>query len=199
MVSIPVRFANNILPSWYVFEGLPSPCLVGIRDPIGAEIQRLSKNWDTNNTFIPHVTLVGGIECDLATAKQVTEKLVSAHALRPVDIGFDTVGWGEIFHQTVFIKVEKTDELCQQHQCVLDAFHINGSSDLYMPHMSLIYSHMSCSDRKQLADEEERRVSDLLADVPLPLKGVCNLELWYTPAADTSLKSWKRIESYQLS
>lgn len=171
----------------------------GVRDPIGTEIQRLSKEWNTNNVFIPHVTLLGGIECDLVTATEVTEKLVETCALRPVDITLENTGYGEIFHQTVFIHVSKTDELCKQHECALHAFGMVGSSTSYMPHMSLIYSGMGQNDRCILAREVQQRISEILPEIHFTLQGVQNLELWYTPAADMSLQSWKCIQSYTLS
>ncbi len=182
------------------FDITDIPCLfTGVRDAIGVEIQRLSKQWNTNNIFIPHVTLVGGIECDLMTAKEFTEKLVETRALRPVDIILGNTGYGEIFHQTVFIHVSKTDALSQQHETALHAFGMDGSSNSYMPHMSLIYSEMGQVDRCAVAEEEQQRVSEILQEAYFTLQGVQNLELWYTPAADRSLQSWKCIQSYTLS
>lgn len=162
------------------------------------EICRLSKRWRTNNSFIPHVTLVGGIECDLDTARHGTQQLVDS-VLKPVDIQIKMVGYGDTFHQTVFLHVNKTEHLIEQHRLVSDAFAIGTPQDLFMPHMSLIYHHMSQEDRILLAQEEEKKMIDIFpTEESRILRQVNMLELWYTPANDTSLQTWKCVDSYVL-
>lgn len=158
----------------------------------------MAKDWKTKNQFIPHVTLLGGIECSLVKAQEITQELVQSRALKPVDILLDKVGYGEIFHQTVFIHVSKTEELVKQHDVVLDAFGMEASVSGYMPHMSLIYSHMGIDDRRLLAEEEEERLLKSCSKDARNMRQVKRLELWYTPVADTSLQSWRCIESYEL-
>jgi hypothetical protein len=67
-----------------------------------------------------------------------------------------------------------------------------------MPHASLIYSTMSDAERRKLA-EKEQSILFKNGEEEEWVKEVCCLELWYTPAEDLSLESWRLVESYPLS
>lgn len=161
-----------------------------------AEIKRLSERYQAP-MFPPHVTLLGGIKAsDLETVKSISRDVTNI--MQKVPIELDRVGYGELFHQTVYILVKKSPQLEQYHTDTRRAFGF-GDSAAYMPHLSLIYSNIDEMTRKQISEEEQAVLFPQDDGNASDLNFECGrVELWYTPAEDKGLQSWKKIEEYIL-
>jgi Cyclic phosphodiesterase-like protein len=153
--------------------------------------------------FFPHVTLVGGIEQPKDQVLTMAEELASI--LNPIQIEFDKVAHGNIYHQCVYILCKATEELLVAGKAAKEAFGLDPSA-VYMPHLSLIYSDMNIENRKELAAELQSKLfpvdnggggeggssevtgrleeNGFLAD---------SLAVWYTAGEDKSLESWRAV------
>jgi hypothetical protein len=194
---------------WYTFATQefprPSATVQRCHDPpephlfpqkIEREIRRLSKEYGSP-MFKPHVTLLGGIPTSEEKACHVARSLVESRKIYSTDMRFTSVGYGSTFHQSVFVLADRLEPLLEHHCLVKEAFDMDDVAS-YMPHASLIYSTMSDAERRKLA-EKEQSILFKNGEEEEWVKEVCCLELWYTPAEDLSLESWRLVESYPLS
>ncbi|KAH7624734.1 putative Cyclic phosphodiesterase [Nannochloris sp. 'desiccata'] len=155
--------------------------------------------------FFPHVTLLGGIAQPKEQVLTIAEQIASS--LKPIQIEFDKVTYGNIYHQCVYILCKASEDLSRAGRAAKEAFNLDPSTP-YMPHLSLIYSDMSSSDRQALAAELQQKLfsstsresgddsdgekfeeNGFLAD---------SLAVWYTPAEDKSLESWRAVSVFPL-
>lgn len=161
--------------------------------------------------FFPHVTLLGGIEKPKDEVLAITEQLAST--LKPIQIDFDKVAYGNIYHQCVYILCKTSEDLASAGRSAKEAFHLDPSTP-YMPHLSLVYSDMSTESRESLAAEMQQKLfasknqgdgdgdgnggglekeilkeNGFLAD---------SLAVWYTPVEDKSLESWRAVSVFPL-
>ena len=182
---------------------LASICFSGLlAGRLHHEIIDLAHRKDLQDAFefFPHVTLLGGINQPkdqvLATTEQLIEKIKS------LDIKFDKVSYGEIFHQCVYILCNPSDELLAAGAEAKRAFNLDPTST-YMPHLSLVYSHIDAETRQSIsAEEQDRLFGSGGGDEkgPLQVDGFLadSIAVWYTPVEDETLESWRAVAVYPL-
>lgn len=69
------------------------------------------------------------------------------------------------------------------------------SVSAYMPHMSLLYAHISDEKKKQ-AKEIADKLDEAVNGLKFP---ITRLALWKTDTSDETLKSWEKIVEHDLS
>jgi Cyclic phosphodiesterase-like protein len=71
----------------------------------------------------------------------------------------------------------------------------------YMPHLSLVYSDMDEGARVEIAQMEQGMLLNSLSNSALPSKGftVESIGVWFTPAEDRTLESWRLVKELPLS
>jgi 2'-5' RNA ligase len=102
-------------------------------------IAKFSREYSTPR-FEPHVTLIG--ELDMAEAALLTRVKDLASKTPPFDVRFNKVEYLDRYFQCVFIKAEKTRDLMKAHSCACAVFGLK-KDQAYMPHLSLIYGHLT--------------------------------------------------------
>lgn len=112
--------------------------------------------------FAPHVTLLGrvtGAEKDLAKTTEDLAQQLRALTLRPQEIA-----WEAYYFRCFYVKLEHSAELAHAHKSAAAAFGVDFVSD-YLPHLSLIYGHLSREEKDRLRDEIEPHIPpDFVAD-----------------------------------
>ena len=157
--------------------------------------------------FPAHVTLIGGIERPKDEVITITEQL--AATLKPIQIDFQNVTYGNIYHQCVYILCKASEDLLQAGKEAKGAFHLDPSTP-YMPHLSLVYSDLSTDARETLAANLQKKLfpcnssggSDCDGGVGEKLEEngflADSLAVWYTPVEDKSLESWRSVSVFPL-
>lgn len=145
--------------------------------------------------FFPHATLIGGINQPKDQVLATTQKL--ADNLKLIPIKFDKVTYGDIFHQCVYIRCHDSEELLAAAAEAKKAFGLDPTPT-YMPHVSLIYSHIDTAARQALAEvEQDRLFGSGGGDEKGPLKVdgfvADSIAVWYTPIEDETLESWRAV------
>jgi hypothetical protein len=167
------------------------------------EIIGLTKKIADAPEFFPHVTLIGGIEQPKDQVLKITEQLVST-LKQPLQIEFEKVSSGDIFHQCVYILCKASDPLNSAARAAKEAFGLDPCTP-YMPHLSLVYSDMSTEHRQALAAEMQQKLcpsneSSGGEDEKLVERGFLadSLAVWYTPVEDKTLESWRAVSVFPL-
>lgn len=117
-------------------------------------IQKLSKRYDTPD-FEPHVTLLGGLNAGEQELIQWTDML--GHSIAPFDIKLTRLATGNSFYQSLFIEIEKTDELMNARRRAEDLFDVKSTST-FKPHLSLLYSDFSVPEKKRLLNTMSQEI-----------------------------------------
>ena len=123
------------------------------RGRIAEELQKLiadlSMKYKTP-VFQPHVTLIGELNLPKARAVNRTKELVDR--ITPFEIRLAEVSYLEEYFRCIFINARKTRDLTNAHETACELFRQRSHED-YMPHLSLIYGHLS-SRTKQIIIQE---------------------------------------------
>jgi hypothetical protein len=137
-----------------------------------------------------------------------------ASSLKPIQIEFDKVTYGNMYHQCVYILCKASQDLTSAGRAAKEAFHVDPSTP-YMPHVSLIYSDMSSPSRQLLAAELQEKLFSSSSDGGSGNHGggggtgvgnylkengflADSLAVWYTPAEDKLLENWKAVSVFPL-
>ena len=149
-----------------------------------ATIAELATAYDTTE-FEPHVTLLGGISGPVDRVLETTESLAEAH--QALSLSLETIQCSTTRHQCVFAFVEATLPLLSLRQTAVREFGLRG--EVYVPHLSLIYSDMPLGERFTVVDSLNRSSlpTAVLAD-----------ELAVVETSGFA-SEWSQITSYQLS
>jgi hypothetical protein len=114
-------------------------------------------------------------------------------------LNFVDVSHGSTFHRCVYILVAQEAAIMQAGQLARQEFGMEGD---YMPHVSLLYAdlepeavHQSQQAAVQRLYGEGSNYSTLLTDTGFTADAIT---VWYTPAEDKSLSSWKQIAEFPL-
>ena len=130
-------------------------------DSFASLIDDLSNRYE-GPRFAPHVTLLGratGAEKDLAKTTEHLAQQLPVLTLRPQEIAKEAY-----YFRCFYVKLEQSADLAQAHKQAADVFGVDFVSD-YLPHLSLIYGHMSREEKDKLRSEIEPRIpSDFVAD-----------------------------------
>ena len=93
--------------------------------------------------FMPHVTLVGGVEKNL---KMIEEKVDSlTEDVEPIQVSFNSTHFSTTRHQCIYILVEPTEKLLKLREKLREDLEM--PENMYVPHLSLVYSDMELSER----------------------------------------------------
>jgi len=152
------------------------------------------------------VTLLGGIQQPKEQVLTIAEQIASN--LKPIQIDFDKVTYGDLYHQCVYILCKTSEDLISAGRAAKEAFDLDPST-LYMPHVSLIYSDMNTTDRQALAAEMQEKLFSSNGERGGEVGGgveileqngflADSLAVWYTPAEDKSLESWRAVSVFPL-
>jgi 2'-5' RNA ligase len=149
-----------------------------------ATIAELATAHDTQE-FDPHVTLLGGISGPVDRVLETTESLAEAH--QALSLSLETIQCSTTRHQCVFALVEATLPLLSLRQTAAREFGL--TREMYVPHLSLIYSDMPLGERFTVVDSLNRSSlpTAVLAD-----------ELAVVETSGFA-SEWSQITSYQLS
>jgi len=155
-----------------------------------AHIDRLQQRVASETSFVPHVTLLGGVDGPEQRVTGAASQL--AASLEPFPIRFARAARGDIFHQCVFLLAETSDELMKANVAAREALGMSPGN--YMPHLSLLYADISQAERQEIVDElnasgDEAIRSSFEASA---------LAVWETDGADKTCRSWRRVASFPL-
>ncbi len=116
-------------------------------------ISQISEKYHSP-VFKPHVTLLGSAAGDKDSIILETSKLASS--IEPYDINLTNVGCLDEYFRSLFIEVEKTDEVIRAN---LEAKRLFGNDEgsVYFPHLSLMYGKFSIEIKKEIISEIEDR------------------------------------------
>jgi len=98
--------------------------------------------------FAPHITVVGSVPGDEQTLADRVQSLAAEQG--PFEVSFATVQCSTTEHQCVFLLVTPTRELLSLQQRAVALF--EASNEMYVPHLSLVYSDMSIEQRFELME-----------------------------------------------
>jgi len=119
-----------------------------VRKELEETISELSEEHDSPK-FIPHITLLGGLDSDLSTLKNAVSNLAGQYGT--LEINFQSTHFSTTRHQCNYLMVEPTKDLLRLHEKLRKEF--GEAEGMYTPHLSLIYSNMSISEREKLDEE----------------------------------------------
>ncbi|WP_157964881.1 2'-5' RNA ligase family protein [Halorubrum sp. 48-1-W] len=114
-------------------------------------IDDYSHRYDDAPVFDPHITLLGGLSGEQDTITGTTQTLTQERD--SFEVSFPHTHCSTTRYQCVFLLVEPTLELLSLHESGVEAFETAG--EMYVPHLSLIYSDMSLEERLELVEEIE--------------------------------------------
>lgn len=99
-------------------------------------VEKLANDFD-GPVFEPHMTLLGNIDLELSN---ITEKIkpVCANSTN-LELSFGAVSFSTTFFQNVLIRINSTAQLMQLNMDLKQA--LNANSDVFMPHISLLYGN----------------------------------------------------------
>ena len=156
-------------------------------------------------TFDPHVTLAGGFVGTEAQAREKSAAIVAslASAFGPLRCDAMEVSAGTRFHQCVYLRVVPTEQLANAHALAARAFGLepgNGGGAPYMPHLSLVYGHLTETERERARKDA---AAALMGDGDTNAShaasfAAAEVSLWRTDVQDLSCESWSRVDRYPL-
>jgi 2'-5' RNA ligase len=134
--------------------------------------------------FDPHITLLGGIETDEKTVGDRTRDLTRGRD--PLELAFGGVSCSTTTHQCVFLLVWPSVPLLELRQAATESF--GRAAEMYVPHVSLIYSALSPEDRVRMVRSID---ADSLPDT-VPIDAV--------EIVDTGgpVSDWQTVSTYTL-
>lgn len=139
--------------------------------------------------FTPHCTLLAGLsgsEADIVgTTKELAGTLPSTLLLE-----VDKVGTKGLYFQCVFALLKKTDSLVEAHEKAAQMFGLEGTTENYMPHISLLYGDVDEAVREEIV--KNANGDDLLTDIVFEVKSI---DVWCTQG---SVDEWRFVASIPL-
>lgn len=121
--------------------------------------------------------------------------------LQPFRINLLDVATGATYHRCVYLLAAKEPQLMHAATSARAAFGMPESED-YMPHLSLLCADMEDGTRTNAATAAVGRLYGERADYSTLLLDpgftASYLSLWFTPADDLSLASWRRVAEWPL-
>jgi len=134
--------------------------------------------------FVPHVTLVGGIERpENVLLEKVQELAGNSDCL---EIRFSGSHFSTTRHQCNYLLIDPTVELLEMHEDLTESLDLDGG--MYVPHLSLLYSNIGVNERAELDDEIQGR--------SLPSGFKCSRIVVYDTSGEE--EDWKMVEEFRL-
>ena len=113
-----------------------------------AVLERLAREY-TGPTFLPHVTLLGGIVG--SESEIVSRSRELAAQIAPFAVHLDGVDSGESYFQSVFATASPTPELLAVREAAQQAFP-EAPVEPYRPHLSLLYGDLSAEIKRTVVE-----------------------------------------------
>jgi hypothetical protein len=158
------------------------------KDKIKRQFDKLAAN--RGPSFDPHVTIIGGIQCQSEMHAQEMVKTLQEglKGFGPVPLGFSSRAFTSkgVWSQALFLTLEPSAplmNLCVQSRALLemDTENWRFAPPVNMPHLSLFYG-------------EEANIPDKNEVVPIPSFHSSTLALWSTdPPTLEGVPKWKEI------
>ncbi|XP_060190211.1 cyclic phosphodiesterase-like [Lycium barbarum] len=142
--------------------------------------------------FEPHVTVVGAIRLNEVEARDKFQK--GCRDVKKYSATVKKVDTGTFFYQCVYLLLDPTTEVVEASARCCSTFGFNSSSP-YMPHLSLLYADLTDEEKKK-AQEKAYTLDESIGSLSFQ---ITRLALYKTDTEDKSLKSWEKIEEYNLS
>lgn len=118
-------------------------------DRLAQIITQISQQYSTPS-FEPHVTLIGNLSLHEEEMLAATQQL--ANFLKPFTLQLTTTGFLNEYFRSLFINVEKTEELMEAHQKARTLFSSNREPE-FVPHLSLMYGNFSWEIKEKIIAE----------------------------------------------
>ncbi len=150
-------------------------------------IAAMSKEYQTPN-FVPHVTLLGGVDENEVDICCNTRKL--ANELAPYEIEFGGLGSNGIYFQILFSKVELTEAV--MHANTLAQRILGVNQGIYFPHLSLAYGDFSPKELAVMGEQLQKRIGSVSGMRFL----VREIELWRT---EGKVADWHKVAVFPLN
>ena len=109
-------------------------------------INDISKKYNTP-IFKPHVTLIG--DCEKEKWDMLYFIFKKEKIIQPIEIILKDFDYKDSFFQCLYIKVIKSYQLCKTRNFLIKNLKIN-SKKIYEPHMSIVYSNLKISEKKNI-------------------------------------------------
>lgn len=111
-------------------------------------IEDYAGTYDDAPVFDPHLTVVGGVDVEEATAVEVTRDAADGHG--PVEVDLVRPHCSTTRYQCVFLLAEPTTDLLALHEDARRA--VGRDPSMYTPHLSLLYSDVGVAERRRLVE-----------------------------------------------
>lgn len=136
--------------------------------------------------FPPHITLLGDIwpACTVEEMRTRTERLASA--MEPLTVKFARAAAGEMFYRCVYALCNEEPALVAANKAAQSEF---GHNEVFMPHLSLLYSDCDREAREAVRAGVDGRVKDIGGVT------VRRIELWDTTGR---CEEWKMLQAWTL-
>lgn len=136
-------------------------------------------------SFVPHATLLGGVDGSEESVRDKTRKL--AEMIDPYEIQFGDVGSNGIYFQILFSKIEKTEVVMRANIVAQEVFAVDKGK--YFPHASLAYGDFSPEAVVVLQQQLAERHHQITGKKFL----VRDVELWRT---EGEVKDWYKVATF---
>ena len=147
-------------------------------------IADIAKEYQTSN-FVPHATLLGGVDGSEEGVRDTTRKL--AEMIVPYEIELGEVGSNGIYFQILFSKVEQTETVMRANNVAQEVFVVDKGK--YFPHASLAYGDFSPETVAALRQQLAVRYPPIAGKKFL----VRDIELWRTEGV---VKDWYKVATF---
>ncbi|GAK60296.1 2 3 cyclic phosphodiesterase [Candidatus Vecturithrix granuli] len=152
-------------------------------DRLAQIITQISKQYSTPS-FEPHVTLLGNLSLLEQEVSSKTQQL--ANFLKPFTLHLTTAGLLNEYFRSLFINIEKTEELMEAHQKARTLFR-SGREPEFFPHLSLMYGNFSREIKEKIIAEigKDFQIRFEVKDMYVTL---CS--------SNIALKDWRRLAQF---
>lgn len=128
-------------------------------------IKRYADEYEDAPRFPPHLTVLGRIDVDDETARETVRALAAGQAQMRVRLTAPHCSTTRF--QCVYLLAEPTQELLALHRDAEQAF-ARERGNMYVPHVSLIYSHIPIAERRTLLE-----AINLSLPLDVPMNRLC--------------------------
>ena len=137
------------------------------------------------HTFLPHITLVGGIDKNEDEIASILNSILAKP--KPIDITISEVSISTTYFQCVFGRVEPSPALLDLHLNLKEVLNMNDEK-IFMPHMSLVYADIDSNEKQKIAQEITLPPAQFICDT---------IYLMESMNKDTS--TWRKIKEFTLT
>lgn len=152
-------------------------------DKLAGKISDLSLKYNTPN-FLPHITLMGGVEGSQEEGIEKTSKLASL--IKPFKVELTYIDYLDYYFQCLFVRCKETRKLIEANERARKVFG-RESDPAYMPHLSLIYGDFTHETKNGIVGEIGKQFNISF--------GVDKIHLYST---NGEVKDWFKIGEFSL-